>query len=98
MKRIFNKIITGFFIVILGIAWYITRYQIKPEFHNIIIYDVFGNQIKIDEIRTRFKTCKVAQSYVLEYQKRFPHYEFSIASKTPDIKDRKILGIFKIYR
>lgn len=98
VKRIYDKIIIGIFVVILGILWYSTRYQIKPERHRIAIYDIFGKRAKIDGIRTNFKTYRVVQSYILEYQKRFNHYHFSIVPMMPEFKERKILGIFKIHR
>ena len=92
MKKILDKIVTGFFVVILGALWYCSsKYQVKPNHYSIVIYDVFGKQVEIDEIRTNFKTQKVAQSYISEYQKRFPHYGFSMAIEMPQIKRNLIL-------
>ena len=87
MKKIIDKLVTGFFVVILGIVWYCSsKYQVKPNQYTISIYDVFGKQIKIDEIRTSFSTYKVTNSYILEYQNRFPHYNFSMTEEMPEIK------------
>ena len=87
-------IITGVFVGILGIPWYITRYRAIPKHHRITVHDVFGKPTKIDGIRTRFKTYRVAQSYIAEYQSRFPQHHFSMVSDMPGFKERKILGIF----
>ena len=95
MKKIIDKCVTGFFVVILGILWYCSsKYQVKPNQYTIVIYDVYGNLIKIDEIRTSFNTYQVANSYILEYQNRFVNYNFSMATEMPEIKSR-LLGIFK---
>jgi len=96
MKRILNKFVTGFFVVTLKILWYCSsKYQVKPNQYMILIYDVFGNQIKINEIRTSFSTYRVTNSYISEYQNRFPHYDFSMAAEMPEIKRKTLLRIFK---
>ncbi len=86
MQRIPDKIVTGFFVMVLGTAWYFNKCFVKPTPYNIIIYDLFGNQTKIDGIRTNFKTLKVTNNYILEYQDRFSQYTFSTASEMPVIK------------
>jgi hypothetical protein len=96
MKKIMDKFVTGFFVVTLGILWYCSsKYQVKPNQYTILIYDVFGNQIKIDEIRTSFSTYRVTKSYISEYQNRFPHYDFSMATEMPEIRRKTLLRIFK---
>ena len=96
MKKIMDKLVTGFFVVVLGIIWYCSsKYQVKPNQYTILIYDVFGKQIKIDEIRTSFNTYKVTNSYIIEYKNRFPHYDFSMAEEMPEIKRKKVFRIFK---
>ncbi len=96
VQKIADKFITGFFVVTLGILWYCsTRYYVKPKECTIVIYDVFGKQVKINELRTNFKTKEVAKSFISEYQKRFPHYDFSMAVETPEIKKNTVLRIFK---
>ena len=57
---------TGFFVITLGIAWYCsTKFYIKPNKHSIVVYDVFGKEIKLDGVRVDFKTQNVAQSYII---------------------------------
>ena len=97
MKKFLDKILTGFFVITLGMLLYCsTKYYVKPNDYSIIIYDVYGNQVKIKDIRTEFKTSKVAKSYMTEYKKRLPHYDFTIAIDAPNIKNNTIPRIFKI--
>jgi len=95
MIKIIDKIITGFFVITLGILWYFTRCFVKPNQYKIVIYDVLGNQIDIDGIRTNFNTPKVANNYISEYQNRFLHYNFSMAAEMPVIKRNWILEKIK---
>ena len=95
MTKIIEKIITGFFVMALGILWYSTRCVVKPNQYKIVIYDVLGNQIDIDGIRTNFNTPKVANNYILEYQNRFLHYNFSMATEMPIIRKNWILEKIK---
>ena len=96
MIKILDKFVTGFFVVILAIAWYCsTKFYIKPDKHSIIVYDIFGKEVKIEGVRVDFKTYNVAQSYISEYKKRFPHYNFAMAVEVPEIKNNTIPRIFK---
>ena len=97
MLKILDKLVTGFFVVTLGILWYCSsKYQVIPNHYTIIIYDVFGKQSKINGIRTNFKTREVAQSYISEYQKRFPFLDFSMALEPLDIKSTNFRILKKI--
>jgi hypothetical protein len=84
--KIIDKIITGFCVKTLGILWYSTRCFVKPNQYKIVIYDVLGKQTDMDGVRTNFNTPKVANNYILEYQKKFLHYNFSMATEMPVIK------------
>ena len=89
MKKVVDKIITVFFVVALGIVWYFsTMYHVKPEKYRIVIRDKCEKQIKNNEIRADFQTLAMAQSYVLEYQKRFPMFEFCVANEIPEFRKR----------
>jgi hypothetical protein len=68
VKKILDKIVTGFFIIILGMLWYCSvKYYAKPNQYKIIIYNIFGEQIETDEIRTNFRTYQVARNFISEY-------------------------------
>lgn len=52
--------ITGFFVATLGVLWnYSLKYHVKPNHHTIVIYDIFGQQLKIDDIRIDAKHEKL---------------------------------------
>ena len=83
--------ITGLFVFVLGTLWFFsTRYYEKPKQYSILVYDVFGKQSNIDGLRTYFQTTEVALSYIKEYQKRFPQYNFCLESPLPEIKRKTI--------
>ncbi|MDX1441754.1 MAG: hypothetical protein R3237_04790 [Nitrosopumilaceae archaeon] len=97
MKNFFNKIITGFFVFVFGIAWYCTtQNHIINKSYKVVVYDVYGKESDLD-IRTKFQNSKVAFSYIKEYQEIFPHLNFSVEHSFPEVKRRTIFEkIFKI--
>lgn len=98
MRKILDRCVTGFFIATLGILWYCTKCFVKPTQYKIIIYDILGNQVNIDGVRTNFKTFKVANNFISEYQKRFSQYEFSMSSEMPIVKRNWLLENLKKIR
>ena len=87
MKEILEKVVTGFFVITLGICWYCsTKYVVKPNQYTILVYDIFGKQSEIEGIRTKFKTKRIAISYLREYKDRFSFYDFSIREEIPEVK------------
>ena len=79
VRKFFDQMIPGFFVTVFGIIWFCTtRYNVKPKHYTLSIYDVFGNQVTENGIRRQFHTKQAAQSFMLEYQKRFPLNSFSI--------------------
>lgn len=99
MKKILDKLIIGFFVLNLGIVWYFTtKYNIKPNQYNIIVYDPFGKEFNLEGIRTNFKTKQVAISFLKDYKIRFPVYDFSIEEQLPEFRNRPRLTFKKNYR
>ncbi len=86
---------TGFFVITLGTLWYCTRCFVDPNQYKVIIYDILGNQVNVDGLRTSFNTLKVTNSFISEYQTRFSQYSFSVASEMPVIKRNKLLENLK---
>ncbi len=79
--------------------WYCsTKYYVRTNRYSIITYNVLGEQVKIDEIRTEFKNYKVAQSYISDYQEKFPYYDFSLTSDIHELKNNSVPRIFKKFR
>ena len=98
MKKFLDKIVTGFFVFIFGICWYLsTKYVVKPNNYYIVVYDIFGKESHIDGVRTKFKSQKLALNYVREYKEKFSHYDFSLREEIPIIK-RTILYKLKDQR
>ena len=96
MQKILDKFVTGFFVIAFGVLWYCsTKYEIKPNQYSVIVYDVFGKQVIIDEIRIDFKNYRVARSFISEYQKRFPHYNFSMTADIPELESNLCPRIIK---
>jgi len=83
--------VTGFFVVCFSILWFLTtRYYEKPKEHVIVVYDVFGNKILLDGIKTRFMRRDVASNFIKEYQNRFPQYSFNFETYIPEIRRKTI--------
>ena len=95
MKKFYDKIVTGFFVVILGTIWYLSTKCHIVQNYNITVYDMLGKQIIIDGLRINFKNQRVARSYILEYQKRFSQYEFFISPDSHAIKEKFIPRLLK---
>lgn len=99
VRKISDKIITGFFVFTFGILWYFsTKYHFRPNDYSIVIHDVFGKEITMNDLRTEFKTKEVTSSYISEYQNRFPQYNFSIKLEFPEIKRKSMFRILKTHK
>ena len=78
----------GFVIVlaavfIFTIMWFMRAIpHIRPKNYSIISFDVFGQESKIDGLRTEFKTYDVAWSFMKQYKKSYPLHHFALI---PDI-------------
>jgi hypothetical protein len=75
-------------VVILGsvflfaIAWLLkARPHNRPKKYDVVVFDVFGKESKIDGIRTEFKTHDVAWSFMKQYKDTYPLYNFALVSK-----------------
>ena len=98
------EIVVGFFkefgtaivmisVFIFAVAWLLrTKPHKKPQHYSVIAYDVFGNESKIDGLRTVFKTHDVAWSFMKQYKKSYPLYNFAMVS---DLPNSEKMTIFK---
>lgn len=64
----------------------------RPRDYSIITYDVYGNESHIDGLRSNFKTHDVAWSFMRQYKKSYPLYNFAMVS---DLPNSKKMTIFK---
>ena len=76
-----------------AVAWLLkAKPHKRPQNYSIIVYDVYGNESKIDGLRTSFKTHDVAWSFMKQYKKSYPLYNFAMVS---DLPNSEKMTIFK---
>lgn len=66
------------------------RPQKRPKQYSIVCYDVFGNESKIDNLRTEFRTHDVAWSFMKQYKKSYPLYNFALVSQAQNAEKKTI--------
>ncbi len=100
MVVLFGQTIPGIFLtffkmageyIILGsvfafaLIWLVkARPHNRPKQYSVVIFDVFGKKSQIDGIRTEFKTHDVAWSFMKQYKKEYPLYNFALVSEQPN--------------
>ncbi len=100
MIVLFGQTIPGIFLtffkmageyIILGsvfafaLIWLVkARPHNRPKQYSVVIFDVFGKKSQIDGIRTEFKTHDVAWSFMKQYKKEYPLYNFALVSEQPN--------------
>ncbi len=78
-------------IFVFAIMWVLrAKPHKRPEHYFVVSYDVFGNQSKIDGLRTEFKTHDVAWSFMKNYKKSYPLYNFALVTDTPNSERKTI--------
>jgi len=75
-------------IVILGmvflfaLAWLLKARPHKiPKQYQVIVFDIFEQESKIDGLRTEFKNHDVAWSFMKSYKKSYPLHSFAMVTK-----------------
>lgn len=87
----------GFVIVlaaalIFTIAWLFQAIpHHKTKNYSIISFDVFGQESKIEGLRTEFKTHDVAWSFMKQYKKSYPLYGFALIPDTSKTEKKTII-------
>lgn len=94
--------VTGFFkeiggvlmlvlVFVFALTWFLrAKPHNKPKNYSVIIFDVFGNQIPIEGLRTEFKNHDVAWSFMKQYKKDYPLYNFAMVSDSPRSEKKTI--------
>jgi len=71
-------------VFVFALAWLLkARPHNRPKQYSIVVFDVFEEKVKIDGIRTEFKTHDVAWSFMKQYKKEYPLYNFALVSDLP---------------
>ena len=80
----FIKIRTHYILVYIH---YIKSLNKKPKKYSIVAFDVYGDKSTIQGIRTDFTVHDVAWSYMKQYKKSYPLYNFALV--TDELKSDK---------
>ncbi|MDX1596391.1 MAG: hypothetical protein R3327_05565 [Nitrosopumilaceae archaeon] len=95
MQKIFDSIITGFFVLVFGMLWlFTTKQYTQTKNFEIIIANINNEKIKQEKLRTVFRTQEVAYSYLKEYETQYPEYVFTLKFPEMAFKQRWI-RVFK---
>lgn len=102
MAVLFGQTIPGVFLaffkvageyVILGavfvfaFAWLLkAKPHNRPKQYSVVVFDIFGKESRIEGIRTEFKTHDVAWSFMKQYKKSYPLYNFALITKSPKLE------------
>lgn len=69
-------------VLVFALSWLLkARPHNRPKLYSIVIFDVYGKESNISDIRTEFKTHDVAWSFMKQYKKSYPLYNFAMVSK-----------------
>jgi hypothetical protein len=72
-------------VFIFAFAWLLkARPHNRPKEYSIVVLDVYGKKSEIIGIRTYFKTHDVAWSFMKQYKKTYPLYNFALVSNLPN--------------
>mgnify|MGYP006374877251 CR=1 FL=1 len=69
-------------VFLFALTWFLkARPYNRPKNYSIVVFDVYGQKSTIQDIRTEFKTHDVAWSFMKQYKKSYPLYNFAMVSK-----------------
>lgn len=69
-------------VFVFALSWLLkARPHNRPKSYSIVVFDVYGRESQITDIRTEFKTHDVAWSFMKQYKKAYPLYNFAMVSK-----------------
>jgi hypothetical protein len=72
-------------VFVFAIAWLMkAKPNRKPQKYLVKVFDVCGMETSIDGIRIEFKTHDVAWSFMKEYKKFYPLFNFALVSDLPN--------------
>jgi hypothetical protein len=72
-------------VFVFAIAWLMrAKPYRKPQSYLVKVFDVCGLETNVDGMRTEFKTHDVAWSFMKEYKKSYPFYNFALVSDLPN--------------
>jgi len=86
------------FVIVLAAAFIFTIMWLsraiphhKTKNYSIFSFDVFGQESKIDGLRTEFETHDVAWSFMKQYKKSYPLHHFALISDISKTEKKTII-------
>jgi hypothetical protein len=71
-------------VFVFALTWLLkARPHNRPKQYTIMVFDVFGEKIKVEGMRIQFKTHDVAWSFMKQYKKEYPLHNFALVSDIP---------------
>ena len=78
-------------VFLFAVIWFLkTKPKNRPKNYSIVIYDIFGNKVKIDGLKSEFKTHDVAWSFMKQYKSAYSLYNFALISDLPNSTKKTI--------
>jgi len=78
-------------VFVFALTWLLrARPHNRPKKYLVIMFDVYGKESKIEGVRTEFKTHDVGWSFMKQYKKSFPLYNFALVSDMPKSNKKTI--------
>jgi len=78
-------------VFVFALTWLLrARPHNRPKRYLVIVFDVYGKESKIEGVRTEFKTHDVGWSFMKQYKKSFPLYNFALVSDMPKSNKKTI--------
>lgn len=74
-------IIVGATLLFIAV-WFVKVRPHQSKNYSLVCFDVFGKELIMEGIRTEFKTNDVAWSFMKEYKKMYPLYNFALVTET----------------
>ena len=72
-------------VFVFAVAWLMkAKPHNRPRSYMVKVFDVCGVETRLDGMRTEFKTHDVAWSFMKEYKKFYPLFNFALVSDLPN--------------
>ena len=78
-------------VFLFALAWLLKARPHKiPKQYQVMVFDIFGKESRIDGLRTEFKNHDVTWSFMKFYKKSYPLHSFAMVTKQKN-SPRKII-------
>jgi nitrogen fixation-related uncharacterized protein len=78
-------------VMVFVFTWYLkARPHERPKKYSIVVFDVLGEQVTLDGLRTEFRNHDVAWSFMKQYKQDHPAHNFAMVADMPNSTKRTI--------